>query len=202
MLHDRELTYSVVLPDRAFGGPRRAYRRINEGLVDGLRRLGVDASAASGRALPPDAGPCFLEPADGEVTIGGRKVVGSAQARIGRAVLQHGSLLLVADQNPLFGGAGAQAQCQVDPCRATSAGDNRSQNGKNANGLEQELQSITLAEALGRIPSWTALVAALRAGLAHSLGGRWTEGRMTEREETVAADYEKRYGSSAWTWRR
>ncbi len=102
VLHDRELTYSVVLPARAFGGPRRAYRKINEALVEGLRRLGADAAMAGGRSLPPDAGPCFLEPAEGEVVVAGRKVVGSAQVRIGGAVLQHGSLLLVADQSPLF----------------------------------------------------------------------------------------------------
>ncbi len=171
VLHDGELTYSVVLPARACGGPRQVYRRVNEGLVDGLRRLGVDAGAASGRALPPDAGPCFLEPAEGEVTICGRKLVGSAQVRIGQAVLQHGSLLLVADQSPLFA-------------------------------LAPGLHAITLAEALGEVPPWTRLVEALSGGLSGSLGGRWAEGRMTAREEAVATDYEEKYGSRAWTWRR
>ena len=199
VLHDRELTYSVVLPARTHGGPRRAYRRINEGLVDGLRRLGVDANAASGRALPPDAGPCFLEAAEGEVVVAGRKVVGSAQVRIGQAVLQHGSLLLVADQSSLFGGA---AQREGDPGQDPVRTESGKQNGKGGNGLAQPLHSITLEEVLGRIPPRTRLVEALSAGLAHRLGGRWAEGRMTEREEALAADYQKRYGSRAWTWRR
>ncbi len=202
VLHDRELTYSVVLPARAFGGPRKVYRRVNEGLVDGLRRLGVDASGASGRALPPDAGPCFLEPADGEVTIRGRKVVGSAQVRIGQAVLQHGSLLLVADQNPLFAGAGAVDAGGADPWLDMAGTGSGNRNGNNGNGLARELQSITLAEALGEIPSWTRLVRALGAGLAGSLGGCWAEGRMTEREDLLATGYEKKYGSREWTWRR
>lgn len=202
VLHDGELTYSVVLPARAFGGPRTVYRRVNEGLVDGLRRLGVDASSASGRSLPPDAGPCFLEPADGEVTIRDRKVVGSAQVRIGQAVLQHGSLLLLADQNSLFAGAGAVDAGGADPRPDIAGTENWNRNGNNGNDLAPELQSITLAEALGEIPSWTRLVKALSAGLAGSLGGFWAEGRMTEREVLRAADYEKRYGSREWTWRR
>lgn len=202
VLHDGELTYSVVLPARAFGGPRRVYRRVNEGLVDGLRRLGVDARAASGRAHPPDAGPCFLEPADGEVTIGGRKVVGSAQVRIGQAVLQHGSLLLLADQNSLFAGAGVADGCGADPRPGMAGTEKRNRNDNNGNGLARGLHSITLAEALGEIPPWTRLVKALSGGLSVSLGGCWAEGRMTEGEALLAANYEKRYGSREWTWRR
>ena len=202
VLHDRELTYSVVLPARTHGGPRRAYRRIKEGLVDGLQRLGVDANAASGRALPPDAGPCFLEAAEGEVVVAGRKVVGSAQVRIGQAVLQHGSLLLVADQSSLFAGTGAAAQRESDSWQHTARQERGKQNGKGGNGLAQPLHSITLEEVLGKIPPRARLVEALSAGLAHRLGGRWAEGRMTEREEALAADYQKRYGSRAWTWRR
>jgi len=105
VIHDGELTYSIAAPVRTFGALRLAYRKINEGLMEGLRRLGVDATGATGRSLPPDAGPCFLEPAEGEVVVAGRKLVGSAQARIGGALLQHGSLLLTADQEALFPGA-------------------------------------------------------------------------------------------------
>ncbi len=173
VIHDRELTYCVVLPARAFGGPRSVYRKINDGLAAGLRRLGVDARAGSGRALPPDAGPCFLEPAEGEVAVAGRKVVGSAQARIGNAVLQHGSLLLVTDQSSLFG-----------------------------NGQRHSARPVTLSEVLGAVPPWTRLVDALVTGFTHTLGGNWSEGRMTEYEETLAAELETRYGSPAWTWRR
>lgn len=173
VIHDRELTYCIVLPTRAFGGPRRAYRRINEGLVAGLRTLGVDACAASGRALLPDAGPCFLEPAEGEVVVADRKVAGSAQARIGKAVLQHGSLLLVADQSSLFG-----------------------------DGQAHSARPITLSEILGTVPPWTRLVDALTAGFTRTLGGNWSVGRMTEYEETLAAEFETQYASPAWTWRR
>lgn len=201
VLHDGELTYSVVLPARACGGPRKAYRRINEGLVDGLRRLGVDARASFGRALPPDAGPCFLEPAEGEVTICGRKVVGSAQVRIGQAVLQHGSVLLVADQSALFATAGA-GDVDADDPQGLAGSEKWNQKDNNGNGLAPGLHSVTLAEVLGEVPPWTSLVKSLSGGLSGSLGGRWAAGRMTAREEALATDYEEKYGSPGWTWRR
>ena len=213
VIHDRELTYAVVLPVRTFGGPRRAYRKVNEGLVEGLRRLGVDARAAAGRALPPDSGPCFLEPADGEVVVGGRKLVGSAQVRIGGAVLQHGSVLLVADQSPLFGAnpgkhvaaatgspgeaRGDRSNSGVGPGATTANG-----NGKHGNDLASRTRSVTLAEVLGENPSWEQLVNAFSLGLATALGGNWQSGTLTDHERELARELENRYASATWTWRR
>lgn len=177
VIHDREFTYSVVLPANAYGGPRLTYRRINQGLVRGLCRLGVDAGGAAGRPVAPDAGPCFLEAAEGEVVVRGRKLVGSALARIGDAVLQHGSLLLVADQSALNAGAGAAA---------SEAGG----------------RPITLAEVLGDVPPWGRLVDVMGRGLADELGGNWARGEMTPGETAMAEKLETRYGSRQWTWRR
>ena len=187
VIHDRELTYSIVAPVRTFGGMRLAYRRINEGLMDGLRRLGVEATGATGRSLSPDAGPCFLEPAEGEVVVAGRKLVGSAQARIGGALLQHGSLLLIADQEALFAGAN---------------GERRGANGRGGSSVPPRARPVTLAEVLGEIPPWERLVEAFNAGFSSAFGGKWVRSAMTEREVPLAAELEKRYGSQGWTWRR
>ncbi|MDE2763326.1 MAG: biotin/lipoate A/B protein ligase family protein [Gemmatimonadota bacterium] len=189
VLHDREVTYSVVLPVRVFGGLRPAYGKINEGLVEGLRRLGVDAARATGgpgRARNPEAGPCFLEPARGEVVVRGRKLVGSAQARIGGAILQHGSLLLVADQEALFSGG---------------HGERRGPAGCGDGVAREPRRAITLAE-LGEVPPWNRLVAELAAGFEHVVAGRWSRGSLTGSERALAAKLEKRYGSREWTWRR
>lgn len=104
VLHDNEVTYAVIAPVDGFGGVREAYREINRALADALRSLGagVDLAGPNGSArrgpLPPDAGPCFQTPAAGEVVAAGRKLVGSAQARMGKALLQHGSILLAGSQ--------------------------------------------------------------------------------------------------------
>ncbi len=189
VIHDRELTYAVALPARAWGGPRRAYRKVNEGLVAGLRHLGVAAVTAAGRVLPPEAGPCFLEPAEGEVVVRGRKLVGSAQARIGGAVLQHGSVLLGSDQIPLLGGMQGNG--------TTAPG-----NGDRGSHRSAAVGAITLAEVLEEVPAWERLVDAFSHGFARVLGGSWARGALTYEEERLATELEERYGSALWTWRR
>jgi lipoate-protein ligase A len=88
-------------------GPREAYRWINARLAFALASLGVPAkiAPAGAPALGPGAGPCFQGAAPGEVEVGGRKLVGSAQARLraagGDVLLQHGSILLENDQGLL-----------------------------------------------------------------------------------------------------
>ncbi len=204
VIHDRELTYAVALPARAFGGPRRAYRKVSEGLVKGLRQLGVPAQMASGRSLPPDAGPCFREAAAGEVVVGGRKIVGSAQVRIGDALLQHGSLLLVADQEPLLArtavGAGGVAGWRAEP-GGSGAGEEW-KGGMHAEARNGEAGAVTLAEVLPEVPAWDRLVEALAGALAGTLAGRWGRGEMTAEEMRLAAGLEQRYDSREWTWRR
>ncbi|MDZ7778632.1 MAG: biotin/lipoate A/B protein ligase family protein [Gemmatimonadota bacterium] len=102
VLHRSELTYAVAVPARALGGPRALYRAVSEALVEGLRLLGAEVTLApDGKTLRPDAGPCFDVPAEGEVVAGGGKLVGSAQARMGGALLQHGSILIEDDQSTL-----------------------------------------------------------------------------------------------------
>jgi lipoate-protein ligase A len=97
--HADELTYAVAAPAQELGSLQDAYLQVHEWLRDALRSLGAAAELAPrGRAVGVDAGACFASPAGGEVMVGGRKVVGSAQVRQGTALLQHGSLLLDGDQ--------------------------------------------------------------------------------------------------------
>ena len=98
--HARELTYAVAAPID-LGSLRRTYRAIHEVFVAAIRTLGAGASLAPPpeRSPGPGDGACFARPVGGEVLIDGRKVVGSAQLRLGNAFLQHGSLLLEDDQS-------------------------------------------------------------------------------------------------------
>ena len=96
VLHDRELTYSVAVPSRALGGPRATYRALNMALLQAVRSLGAPAHLAKSVGPPPRPGDgdCFLQPVADEIEVDGRKLVGSAQVRLGPVLLQHGSLLL------------------------------------------------------------------------------------------------------------
>ncbi len=102
VFHAGELTYSVIAPS---GTPpigasiMEAYSAIANALLAGLRLLGVQAELAS--VVPEtrdrDSGaspPCFVGSGRYEIVAGGRKLIGSAQRRVGRAMLQHGSLLM------------------------------------------------------------------------------------------------------------
>lgn len=178
VLHDDELTYAVALPLDACGGLRASYVRVNEGLLLGLRELGVGARIENrGEALAPDAGPCFARPAKGEVMLDGRKLIGSAQARVGRCLLQHGSILIGGDQSRL----GVLAR-RPD----WTAGE----------------PPATLSEEVGRLDP-DVLASALAQGLEAVLGGRWGEGghpaEVRGRAEALESD---RYGTEEWTWRR
>jgi lipoyl(octanoyl) transferase len=102
ILHTDELTYSVTLPPsdpRADGPILDAYRKLSHGLVEGLALLGVHAEMkpASASGTHNLSAACFEVPSAYEITAGGRKLIGSAQARPNGRVLQHGSLPLYGD---------------------------------------------------------------------------------------------------------
>jgi lipoate-protein ligase A len=104
ILHDRELTYSIALPQRAGGlaEASRLYDITHETLIQGLAELGVSAAKYGGMPQCRHSGAgadeepflCFLRRTCTDIVIGGNKVVGSAQRRRRGAVLQHGSILL------------------------------------------------------------------------------------------------------------
>ncbi len=175
VLHDDELTYMVAVPARATGGARETYRNVNRGLAMGLRSLGVDVRLEPDGPTPAlDAGPCFQAPAGGEVVAGGRKLVGSAQARVGSALLQHGSVILGGDPSPIPSGS--------DYRRVHGAAS------------LHELAPDLRVDALAR---------ALVDGVVEALGGAWTPGDLGERELSAARRLEReRYGTEEWTWRR
>ncbi len=108
ILHDEELTYALVVPQhdprfRDYRDVLASYRAISTALVRGLERLGVTAQLTPAYEHPvhPATAACFDQPADYEITVGGRKLVGSAQARRGGVILQHGTVLLDVDLDAL-----------------------------------------------------------------------------------------------------
>jgi lipoate-protein ligase A len=110
ILHDREITYAVAAPIADAGDLGESYARINRLLLAGLRALGAGAVEVAGDAAriggadgfahreEPGLLPCFHHPSIGEITLDGRKLVGSAQWRCDGALLQHGSILVDDDQ--------------------------------------------------------------------------------------------------------
>jgi lipoyl(octanoyl) transferase len=112
VLHDKELTYSVIVSEDHPEMPQtvtEAYRVISEGILQGFRLLGLDAYFAVPRTEEERAGlknprsaVCFDAPSWYELVVEGRKVAGSAQTRQKGVILQHGSILLDIDEDKLF----------------------------------------------------------------------------------------------------
>jgi lipoate-protein ligase A len=183
ILHDREITYAVAGPIDDAGDLRESYVRINRLLLAGLRLLGVGAVDIAGDAdrrgrEQPGLLPCFHYPSMGEITLDGRKLVGSAQWRCDDALLQHGSILVDDDQIRI------------------------------ASLLIQEGTSMppaaTLRWALGRVPTDREIADALFAAVrneedpcANELDGDASHA-LIERANALQAHYL----DDGWTWRR
>jgi len=176
VLHREELTYAVVFP--AARGLRAAYVEIHEALRTALALLGVrdgTLAAPGPSASPVGGGTCFEQPVGGEVLVPAGKLVGSAQARLGGAILQHGSLLRVDDQTSLEDLRGG-AEGAVYP-------------------------AATLEGVLGAAPSVLRLREALRTAFAQRFGPIPSL-VDTGPAEARARDLLSIYGSDDWTWRR
>lgn len=112
VLHDKELTYSVIVPESHPDMPTtitEAYRVISEGLLEGFKLLGFDAYFAipsskeeREKLKQPRSAVCFDAPSWYELVVEGRKIAGSAQTRQKGVILQHGSLLQDVDIDELF----------------------------------------------------------------------------------------------------
>lgn len=112
VLHDQELTYSMIVSEGYPGMPKtvtEAYRVLSEGLLRGFQHLGLQAEmvtlaseAEKAKYATAGSAACFDSPSWYELVVEGRKVAGSAQTRQKGVVLQHGSILLELDTELLF----------------------------------------------------------------------------------------------------
>jgi lipoyl(octanoyl) transferase len=97
ILHDREWTYSCVIPGRDFRlqHPYDLYDRIHHAIVDWTAARGISLRPrGENRTLAQEPYLCYLRGDSHDLCLGESKIVGSAQRRRKGALLQHGSLLL------------------------------------------------------------------------------------------------------------
>jgi len=108
VLHDDELTYAVVSNDSSCFGETiyGNYKRVSEALCLAYNKIGIPAVLAPDTRKPDPMEndgdpPCFISPSRYELMVDGRKIVGSAQRRVRRAFLQHGSMPITCDYEAL-----------------------------------------------------------------------------------------------------
>jgi lipoate-protein ligase A len=192
ILHTDELTYSVIGPQsepRLLGGVLESYQVLSAALLQALQNLNIPAQALE-KPLPPRGsdpkGPvCFEVPSNYEITVEGKKLIGSAQARRKQGVLQHGSL-------PLYG----------DLTRITRALIFRDEAERSAV-AQRLLQRATTAELiLGRPLDWESAARAFESAFTEALNlelqvGVLTPAELEQAQELVA----NKYASKEWTGR-
>ncbi len=102
ILHADEITYSVVMPLTTKLTAKEVYTKISLGLVRGLKEYDAALSDVELENIQPNFAEihkqpsgmvCFASTAKSEIKFNGKKLVGSAQRKIGRNLLQHGSIL-------------------------------------------------------------------------------------------------------------
>lgn len=201
VLHDRELTYSMIVSEEYPDMPttvNEAYRVLSEGLVHGFRRLGLRAEMVNLGAPEEKAkyastagsAACFDSPSWYELVVEGRKIAGSAQTRSRGVILQHGSILLEMDVDQLFSllrfsnERVKERLKQSFHTKAVSIGDICRSMGR---------ETVAYGEA----------EAAFREGIAEGLGVQLEEGELTPYERELAAQLSaEKYGHDEWNLRR
>lgn len=182
VLHWREITYSAASSDtETFSATlAESYRRISLGLIRGLEKMGLRVRLAG----PPPSSyrkgnmPCFAYPARDEIEIDGRKIVGSAQKRVGGRFLQHGSIPLQDDGGLLS--------------RISLVRDEHS-----------DLRRISVSEALGKDVGWDWAVGYLVEGMAEHFSVQFEPLTLgVAEQETIRLIQELRYEDAAWTMGR
>ena len=190
ILHTDEVTYSVAVPEddpRVVGGVLESYRRLSEGLLTGLRLLGVDVRADRKASRSPSVkGPvCFEVPSDYEITYQGRKLLGSAQTRRGGVVLQHGALPLYGDLSRI--------------CDALVFEDEAARERARERVLAR---ATTLEEALGQRIELEQVIKALAEGFSRALNLQMEVSQLTEQEWVIAEHLRaEKYATEEWTQR-
>jgi lipoate-protein ligase A len=190
ILHTDELTYSMAVPASekwVRGGVVASYRHLSRGLLAGLRLLGlevVQAEATDEQAAEGSAA-CFDAPSHYEITVRGKKLLGSAQVRRHKAVLQHGALPLSGDVTRLVG-------------YLRLPDDERA-----ALGAELACRAITLEEAVGRAVPILEVAEALAQGFAQVLNLKLEPGQLTHQEQALARQLcQEKYADDGWNFQR
>lgn len=191
ILHTDELTYSVSAPleDRNFeGGVLQGYKYLSAGLITALSILGLEvelqpevALSEQDRSQPV----CFEFPSSYEITVAGKKLVGSAQLRRKGGLLQHGSL-------PLSGDIGRIAFVLAM----------EDENERELSHRRVHERASTLESSLGQDVTWAQVSDAMIRGFSDALGLRFENAAPTEVEISRAEELkQERYGNRIWTER-
>jgi lipoate-protein ligase A len=190
ILHTDELTYSVIGSAQEpvlAGSVLESYNRIAQALLLAVSSLEVPVEMKQERtdenATPNPV--CFEVPSTYEITVSGKKLIGSAQARKKEGVLQHGSLPLTGDLTRICQALTfANEAAREDAARRLLA------------------RATTVESALGRAVSWERAAQAFVHTFEEQLELCFEYGELAKTEISRTEELvREKYGHSSWTER-
>jgi lipoate-protein ligase A len=191
ILHTDELTYSIAAPDHDphfAGGVLRSYKHLSLGLIAALQEIGARVVLQPEVQLDEEERSqpiCFELPSSYEITVEGKKLVGSAQIRRRGGVLQHGTIPLHGDISRIV---------QILPF------DNEEERSRAGQRVAQ--RATTLEGALGRRISWAEMADAMKDGFSQALGITLIHASPTDSEIRRAEGLvREKYQLRSWTTR-
>jgi lipoate-protein ligase A len=189
ILHTNELTYAVIgttTEPRLQGGVVESYKCLSKALLQALNQLGAPAQAvgidkpANDRRTQNPV--CFEVPSNYEITVNGKKLLGSAQARRREGVLQHGSL-------PLFG--------DITDITKVLCFENTEEKTKAAQRLSS--RATTLESAIGAPVTWEQAAHEFIIAFQQELNLELEPGELSRSEIEGATELEKeKYNNPEW----
>lgn len=192
ILHTDELTYSVTgsadEPVLA-GGVLESYNRLSKALLHAVRALSLPVEVKEyesvGYASSVTNPVCFEVPSTYEITVNGKKLIGSAQARKKEGVLQHGSL-------PLTG----------DLTRICDALIFENESARNTAKDRLLARATTVETVIGVETAWETAAQAFVRGFEAELGIQFERGEMSQSEIQRTEELVKeKYAHASWTER-
>ena len=192
VLHDIEVTYSAVVSLSILPGTvLETYRVLSQGLLEGMRILGVAAemSTADPKEIMKEyetTAACFDVPSWYELVAQGKKIIGSAQTRHEDTLLQHGAIIL-----------------HFDPEKMTRVLRFPSEEVRARVARALGTRAAGLSDLAGRELSFGEVQEAMIQGFCRGMGIEVDEGSLTGDEVGEARRLTKaKYASPEWTFRK
>jgi lipoate-protein ligase A len=191
ILHTDELTYSVSGSEEnpiLAGDILTSYKRISKAILAAVEQIGLVVQALPTEKAPSGTEPepiCFEVPSNYEITVDGKKLVGSAQSRRRGGVLQHGTL-------PLYG----------DLARITQALSFPDEASRQAAAQRVLGRAATVESGLGKSISWQQAADAFQEAFSRTLNLALVPGELSAAELGRAEILvQEKYSSPEWTRR-
>lgn len=189
VLHNKELTYSIISPSKNHFFPtgiKGSYKAIADCLLHGIKNLGISGEIAERPSRKGNGFSCFLDTSFYEISVKGKKLIGSAQKRWRNLFLQHGSII-------------------ISPSHTQLAGILRFNNNEERTrflNLHKE-KSTSIEEERKSSSDIIEIRSAIKQGFEEKTGIKLFEDELTDFEKTEAQWlFKEKYGNDKWNLKR